>query len=77
MCIRFNKRLSNNFAKAVNLAGGKFRRIGNGQKGWLVHPDDWEGMQDLMDRHELFECADEVRRFIDTYTAIKTVVILQ
>ena len=48
MCLIFSARLSNKFAQAINLAGGKYRRIGGGMKGWLVHPNDWDKVLSLL-----------------------------
>ena len=73
MCMVFDERLNNKFAMAIKRAGGMYRRIGSGRKGWLVHPDYWDMMLDLMLEYDLVDCADEIRRCIDNSGLIKEV----
>ena len=73
MCLVFSSKVSDRFALKIKQAGGNFRRIGDGNKGWLVHPDHWEDMWRLMKRHSLWECADEIRRCIDSIPIVREV----
>ena len=65
MCLIFSARLSDKFARAINLAGGKYRRIGGGMKGWLVHPNDWDKVLSLLKECGLQGMADDVHRCME------------
>ena len=65
MCLVFNRRISEGLAREIKDAGGNYRQIGGGNKGWLVSPARWDAMASLVMRHELWECADAIRRCSD------------
>ena len=77
MCLVFNRRVSASFAQEVNEAGGRLRRIGNGNKGWLVPPERWEDVHELMMGHELWGCADAIRKCIDGIQLVQQVHMVE
>ena len=63
MCLIFSARLSDKFA--INLIGGKYRRIGGGMKGWLVHPNAWDKVLSVLKECGLCGMADDVHRCME------------